>query len=56
MKSARLAHLSKLAVSEKSVSPRRQTRSVCGATNSIALSIQSAAPAWLGAFPGRLTR
>ena len=55
-KSTRSAHRSKFAVSEKSVSPRRHTRSACGATSSIALSIHSAAPAWLGALPGRLTR
>ncbi len=55
-KSTRSAHRSKCPVNEKSVSPRRHTRSACGATRSIALSIQAAAPAWLGALPGRLTR
>ena len=38
------------------MSPRRHTRGACGVTRSIAASIQTAAPAWLGALPGRLTR
>ena len=45
-----------MAVREKSVSPRRHTRGVCGATSSTAALIHGAAPVWLGTLPGRLTR
>jgi hypothetical protein len=56
MKSTRSAHRSKLAVREKSVSPRTQIRSACGSTRSMARSIHSAASVWLATLPGRFTK